>query len=153
MGQAGRWPRRDAAAYATEHFAGIRLSFLFYFLMVPKPWEGWLGWLFLLTACRPGMDLHFFLSPAWGRRRCSISSSPRPSPVSPVLGLCLPRLAAAPGPPGSPFPGEKMVRGKCNPSYRERIVLLEADKDLQVIKPLSHSAHGETEALRGDGSP
>lgn len=93
------------------------------------------------------------MSPWHGPAFLSISSSPQPSPVSPVLGLCLPRLVAAPGPPGSPFPGERMVRGKCNPSYRERIVLLEADKDLQVIKPLSHSAHGETEALRGDGSP
>lgn len=102
-----------------------------------SPWHG-PAFLSLSSLGKEEM-LHLFLSPAL--------------PRLPGPGLCLPRLVAAPGPPGSPFPGEKMMRGKCNPSYRERIVLLEADKDLQVIKPLSHSAHGETEALRGDGSP
>lgn len=123
---------------------------------MPKPWAVWLGWLSLLTACHPGMDLHFALSlslqPGEGGEAPSLPL-PGSSPASPVLGLCLPRFAAAPGPPGSPCPGKKTVGGKCNPSHREQAVLLEADKDLRVIKSslsLSHSAHGETEALRGD---
>lgn len=144
---------RPGRKVATPRLCGLHkgaLSFLFYFFYGAEA----LGSLVRVAVPTYGMSPWrgpSFLSPARGRGRCATSSSPWPTPISPALGPCLPSGSSRA--PSSPFPGEKMVCGKCNPSSREQTVLLEADKDLQVIKSSvsPHSAHGETEALRGDG--
>lgn len=128
----GSWPCRGSMACTVEHFVGVRI--FFFFQMMWKPWEIYLGWFPLLTAWHSGMDLYLFLSPAWGMSRRTLP---------PYFFLCGPPpysqswITAFPSWPVALSPvatGEKMMCEKCNHSYRFQIVFLKADKELQIIK-------------------
>lgn len=134
----GIWPGWSSVAHnralcgQKDDFFFFPFSFFFFFLNDAKVIGNQVRIISLPQGMSLWVDLYPFLPPAWAVSGCALHLvlahlfSPEPGSPSWWAG-CKPGFSSRPSDPP----------GGCTCSYRHQLFLLEADKDLQTIHPLS----------------